>query len=77
MKPPLVLWANALRGLFLFLGGVAGCQTAPALVENPDTKASPTLRLCGHEVPAERSAVQAEILRQVTPVCLWRPHAQA
>jgi len=67
MKPPPVLRADTIPWLFLLLCGVAGCQTAPVLVRNPDTKGPPTVRLCGHEVPAERFAVQAEILRHVAP----------
>jgi hypothetical protein len=67
MKPPPALPANTVRWLILLLCGAAGCQTAPTIAEKPVTTAPATLRLCGHQVPAKRSAVEAEILRHVAP----------
>jgi hypothetical protein len=44
---------------------VAGCQTARAVAVNLDRHIPATVMLLGHAVPADRSAVQAEVLGHV------------
>jgi len=67
MRHPLTAWANTIPRLFLLLCGVAGCQTVPAVAVNPDLPIPETVIFLGRPVPADRSAVQAEVLRHVAP----------
>jgi hypothetical protein len=54
------------RVLVLLLCALAGCQTAPPVPEPLVPKPTTTIRLFGHEIPAEAAVVQAEVLQHVS-----------